>query len=54
MSATPATARIEVEVVDIHGTIANATVRSAVYREYVQLVRTPDGWKIVNALWEWT
>ena len=32
---------------------AIATVRSAVYREYVQLVRTPDGWKIVNTLWEW-
>ena len=45
---------IEVEVEDIHGTIANVTVRSAVYREYVQLVRTPEGWKIVNALWEWT
>ena len=46
--------RIEVEVVDVHGTIASATVRSAVYREYVQLVRTPEGWKIVNALWAWT
>ena len=45
---------IVVEVEDIHGTIANVTVRSAVYREYVQLVRTPEGWKIVNALWEWT
>jgi len=45
---------IEVEIEDIHGTIANVTVRSAVYREYVQLVRTPEGWKIVNALWEWT
>ena len=42
---------IEVEVEDIHGTIANATVRSSVYREYVQLVRTPEGWRIVNALW---
>jgi hypothetical protein len=42
---------IEVEVEDIHDTIANATVRSSVYREYVQLVRTPEGWKIVNALW---
>ena len=49
-----ATARIEVEVEDVYGTIANATVRSAVYREYVQLVRTPEGWKIVNALWELT
>ena len=50
----PGDRRIEVEVEDVHGTIANATVRSAVYREYVQLVLTPEGWKIVNALWEWT
>ena len=42
---------IEVEVEDIHGTIANATVRSSVYREYVQLVRMREGWRIVNALW---
>ena len=42
------------EVEDVYDTIANATVRSAVYREYVQLVRTPEGWKIVNALWAWT
>jgi hypothetical protein len=42
---------IEVDVVDVHGTIASAVVRSAVYREYVHLVRTDEGWKIVNALW---
>ena len=45
---------IEVEVEDVYETIANVTVRSAVYREYVQLVRTGDGWRIVNALWQWT
>jgi hypothetical protein len=50
----PGERRIEVEVEDVYGTIANVTVRSAVYREYVQLVRTPEGWKIVNTLWEWT
>jgi len=50
----PGDRRIEVKIEDVYGTIANATVRSAVYREYVQLVRTPDGWKIVNALWELT
>ena len=50
----PGDRRIEVEVEDVHRTIANATVRSAVYREYVQLVRTADGWKIVNTLWELT
>lgn len=43
--------QIEVTVEDVHGAIANVTVRSAIYREYVQLVRTPDGWKIVNTLW---
>jgi putative lumazine-binding protein len=44
---------IEVDVVDIFGDIASATVRSAVYYEYVHLVRTSDGWKIVNTLWQW-
>jgi hypothetical protein len=53
-SRDPGDRQIEVEVEDVYGTIANATVRSAVYREYVQLVRTPEGWKIVNTLWVWT
>ena len=47
----PGDRRIEVDVEHLHGTIANATVRSAVYVEYLQLVHTRDGWKIVNALW---
>jgi len=25
-----------------------------VYHEYVHLVRTQAGWKIANALWQWT
>jgi hypothetical protein len=44
---------IEVSVVDVHGDIASAIVRSAVYHEYLHLVRTDEGWKIANALWEW-
>jgi hypothetical protein len=47
----PGDRRIEVEVEHLHGKIANVTVRSAVYVEYLQLVHTRDGWKIVNALW---
>ncbi len=46
--------QIEVEVLDVYGDIATAVVRSAVYREYLHLVRMPDGWKIVNALWAWS
>ena len=45
--------QIRVEVVDVFGDIASAVVRSAVYHEYIHLVRTPDGWKIANALWQW-
>ncbi len=46
--------RIEVDVVDVYGDIASVVVRSAVYREYLQLVRTREGWRIANALWAWT
>ena len=46
--------RVEIEVVDVYGSVASVTVRSAVYREYLHLVRTHEGWKIANALWQWT
>lgn len=45
---------VEVDVVDVHGPIATAVVRSVPYREYLQLVRTPDGWKIANTLYTQT
>jgi hypothetical protein len=50
----PGDRNIEIVVEDVYRNIASATVRSSVYREYVQLVRTAEGWKIVNALWDWT
>ena len=46
--------RIDVEVVDLYGNIASVVVRTPVYREYLHLVRTGEGWKIINALWHWT
>jgi hypothetical protein len=49
----PGDRRIEVDVEHMSGTIANVTVRSAVYVEYLQLVHTRDGWRIVNALWRY-
>ena len=42
---------LEILVEDISEDIANVTVHSAVYDEYLQLVRTRDGWRIANALW---
>ena len=46
--------RIQVDVVEVYDTIASVTVRSAIYREYLHLVRTRNGWKIANALWQRT
>jgi hypothetical protein len=42
---------IRIEIEDISEDIASVTVRSAVYYEYLQPVRTPAGWKVANALW---
>jgi len=46
--------RLDIQVEDVYETIANVTVRSAPYREYLQLIRTPAGWKIMNALWQFS
>ena len=45
---------IEVTVADVHHDIASAVVRSAQYREYLHLVRTPEGWQIASTLWQLT
>ena len=45
---------LDIEVEDVYGDIASVTVRSAVYHEYLHLVRTREGWKIANALWQLT
>jgi hypothetical protein len=43
---------LDVSVPDVHGEIASVRVGSALYYEYLHLVRTDDGWKIANALFE--
>jgi hypothetical protein len=50
-AAAVVAAALDVQVEDLYGDIASVTVRSAVYREYLHLVRTSAGWKIADALW---
>lgn len=45
--------RIDIRIDDIDGAMAAVTARSEHYDEYIHLVATPDGWKIVNTLWRW-
>ena len=41
----------DVAINDLYHGIATVTVHSGIYREYLHLVKTPDGWKIFNALY---
>lgn len=49
--ADAADRRVEVQVQDIDEDIASVT---ATDHEYVQFVRTTDGWRIANALWRFS
>jgi putative lumazine-binding protein len=47
----PAGRGYTVRIDDVDGDIATATVHSVPYVDYLHLIRTSDGWRIVNALW---
>ena len=49
--ADPTARRYEVDVDEIYGDIATARVHAVPYVDYLHLVRTADGWRIINALW---
>jgi putative lumazine-binding protein len=44
---------IRIDVASVSGDIACVIVHSAVYVEFVLLVRTTDGWRITGTLWHW-
>lgn len=50
-SADATDRRLDVVVLDVEQEIASVVVRSAPYYEYLHLVRTREGWRIVNALY---
>ncbi len=47
----PTNLAIRISVDHIHEAIATATVHGGPYVEYLQLMLTEDGWRIVNALY---
>ena len=51
IAVKPAEPAIKVRVDDVYDHIATVTVYSAIYIEYLQLMKTPEGWRIVNALY---
>jgi putative lumazine-binding protein len=43
--------RYEIRAVEVHDDIASACVYAVPYVDYLHLIETPDGWRILNALW---
>jgi hypothetical protein len=52
-TSDPAERELSVEVVEVSAGIATAIVHSYDYVEYLHLLDTPDGWRIVNTLWRY-
>ena len=50
-TSDPDRRRYEVRAVEVYDDIASACVYAVPYVDYLHLVRTDGGWRIVNALW---
>ena len=51
VASRPVDPAYDVVINDNYDHIATVTVHSSIYHEYLHLVRTPDGWRILNALY---
>ena len=47
------TRRSDVRVLDVFGRAATVRIDASGWVDYLHLILTPDGWKIINVLWEW-
>jgi Putative lumazine-binding len=46
------TRRHDVRVLDVFGRAASVRVDATGWVDYLHLIQTPTGWKIINVLWE--
>jgi hypothetical protein len=45
--------RLDIRICDIGAGIASAVGYTDHYVDYLHLIETPEGWKIINAVWRW-
>jgi hypothetical protein len=45
--------RLEIRIAELGGGIASVNVFADHYVDFLHMIETPDGWKIINALWRW-
>jgi hypothetical protein len=45
--------RLDIRICDVGGGIASAVAYTDHYVDYLHLIETAEGWKIINAVWRW-
>ena len=50
--AADPTRRNDVRVLDVFGRAASVRIDASGWVDYLHLIQTPTGWKIINVLWE--
>lgn len=45
--------RLEIRIAEVGGGIASVNAFADHYVDLLHLIETPDGWRIINALWRW-
>jgi hypothetical protein len=45
--------RLDIRICDIGAGIASAIAYAGHYVDYLHLIETSDGWRIINAVWRW-
>jgi hypothetical protein len=45
---------LDIRIAELGSGIASVNVFAEHYVDFLHLIETPDGWRIVNALWRWS
>ena len=46
-------AKLDIRIAEVGNGIASVNVFAEHYVDLLHLIETPDGWRIINALWRW-
>ena len=46
--------KLDIQVAEVGGGIASVNVFADHYVDLLHMIETPDGWRIINALWRYT
>ena len=45
--------KLDIHIAELGGGIASVNIFADHYVDFLHLIQTPEGWRIINALWRW-